>query len=106
MQIASLALCKHKVLKELITMSRNLLQCKLLTIICDRTYINWLLILFVFQSEEKVKVSVAKPVELEFTLDDRLREAVKSATLQFEKMVGATNFLLFLLLSVLLFIRC
>ena len=33
-----------------------------------------------------VKVSVAKPTELEFKLDDRLHQSIKAATLQFEKM--------------------
>lgn len=31
---------------------------------------------------------VAKPVELEFKLDDRLYHAIENATLNFEKMVG------------------
>jgi hypothetical protein len=34
------------------------------------------------------KVSVARPVELEFRLDDRSHRSIKTATLQFEKMVG------------------
>ncbi|CAB4018240.1 peroxisomal carnitine O-octanoyltransferase-like [Paramuricea clavata] len=50
------------------------------------------------QSEDmKVsKVSVAKPVELDFRLDDRSHRSIKTATLQFEKMssnIGIRSFL-------------
>lgn len=41
------------------------------------------------------KVSVARPVELEFRLDDRSHRSIKTATLQFEKMVGTITFSLF-----------
>jgi hypothetical protein len=47
------------------------------------------------QSEEiktAVKVSVAKPTELEFKLDDRLHQSIENATLQFEKMVCVLHF--------------